>query len=416
MFIKNSLWNFAGIGLPAILSIPALGYLSRALTIEEFGLFIFLFGLAGVVTIFDFGFSRAITKAVAEAIPEDNSAKIAVKSTYPVLCILAVFVFFIAYFFAPFFSRKLFSDALPQEVLINGLRVFSITIPLILVNQFFIGVQEGLNNFRSLALQRVLGTGAVVSAPVVMVVCGYGLIGAIFGLCIGRAAYCFISCVSSYKLLPTKKVPYKFKVTKKIGLYAISFTWGNIINTGVAHVDKLIVASKTGAINYAAYGAGHELIGKLSLIPHSLSRALFPLLAQKKILGNKTIYGLAVRISFILSCVVSLLLAVFMEPLLLLWLGERLPSDVAVIAKILLIGFVFNAAAQPPFTRLQATGYANATAVIHAIEGVPYLISLLFAISYYGVIGAAICWSIRAAIDFLIMTTCAKKLCDEAEG
>ena len=70
----------------------------------------------------------------------------------------------------------------------------------------------------------------------------------------------------------------------------------------------------------------------------------------------------------------------------------------------------FNALAQIPFAQIQAYGKSRVTAVIHLIELIPYLIILFYLVKNYGLVGAAIAWSIRVISDYIILAWCAARL------
>ena len=63
--LRNTAWNFAGYILPTIITIPALGYLSRVLGFELFGIFTLSLALFGYASIFDAGLTRAVIREVS---------------------------------------------------------------------------------------------------------------------------------------------------------------------------------------------------------------------------------------------------------------------------------------------------------------------------------------------------------------
>lgn len=69
---------------------------------------------------------------------------------------------------------------------------------------------------------------------------------------------------------------------------------------------------------------------------------------------------------------------VFAEKILNLWLGASYSTHSKNILIILLVGFLFNALAQVPFTAIQSAGKAKITALLHCFEIVPYFILLYF--------------------------------------
>ena len=71
--------------------------------------------------------------------------------------------------------------------------------------------------------------------------------------------------------------------------------------------------------------------------------------------------------------------------------------------QILILGLVFNSVAQVPFASIQASGNSKATALLHLIECLPYIVLLWWLITHYGIIGAAWAWTIRMLIDMILL-------------
>ena len=101
---------------------------------------------------------------------------------------------------------------------------------------------------------------------------------------------------------------------------------------------------------------------------------------------------------------------IFSELLLGFWLGENYALEGSTLLRILLVGFFFNSLAQIPFSRIQAFGKSKLTAYIHIFEILPYLIILFLFIHSFGLIGAAIAWSLRVILDYLMLEYFSKKL------
>lgn len=80
-------------------------------------------------------------------------------------------------------------------------------------------------------------------------------------------------------------------------------------------------------------------------------------------------------------------------------MGSDFSGLSASILQILLIGYFFNCIAQIPFASIQAAGKSKLTALLHLCEVLPYFAMLFSFIHLYGLIGAAIAWSVRTTID-----------------
>ena len=73
------------------------------------------------------------------------------------------------------------------------------------------------------------------------------------------------------------------------------------------------------------------------------------------------------------------------------------------------VGIFFNGLALIPISAIQAKGNAKMTALIHACEFVFYLPLLYLALSFLGLKGAALVWSVRVFADYVVLSVCAKK-------
>jgi O-antigen/teichoic acid export membrane protein len=409
MFIRNSLWNILGVLLPTALSFPMLGYISREITIDEFGVFIFLFSLAGITTIFDFGFSRAVTREIAASNQSDYAIKTILNSSAPPMLGLIILTWVLFILLSPMMGVFINSQNLGETEKTSAFYLFACMTPLIILNQFLIGILEGLGKFYELSIQRIIGASVIVTLPATGVFLDQNLNSALYGILIGRFIYLSITLNSLVKFLTFSYEFFDKKLCIKISKYALVLSAGNFINTAVTQIDKFIVASKVGTSGLASYTTVCELLGKLTLLAHSVSRAIFPVLASSEHNNHLTIYRAAQNFIGFVAAVLSILLYWKAEYILILWLGEGIAKIASPILKIMSIGFFFNALAQIPFTKLQALGRVNVTTKLHFIEGIPYLIGLLWASSKWGIIGAATCWTIRMAIDWILLLLLSKR-------
>jgi O-antigen/teichoic acid export membrane protein len=92
-----------------------------------------------------------------------------------------------------------------------------------------------------------------------------------------------------------------------------------------------------------------------------------------------------------------------MEPFLKWWVGADVTRDAAFVGEIIALGVWFNGLAYIPFARLQAQGRPDLVAKCHLAEIIPYLAFLFLALRAWGVIGAAVAWSLRVFADAILL-------------
>jgi O-antigen/teichoic acid export membrane protein len=69
----------------------------------------------------------------------------------------------------------------------------------------------------------------------------------------------------------------------------------------------------------------------------------------------------------------------------------------------LAIGVLVNGLAAVPFAFLQGAGRSDVTAKVHVCELLAYLPLLYFSVNKFGIIGAALVWSLRVFCDGIIL-------------
>lgn len=74
------------------------------------------------------------------------------------------------------------------------------------------------------------------------------------------------------------------------------------------------------------------------------------------------------------------------------------------------LGLLVNSYAQIIYAYLQGIGRSDITGKLHLIQVAPYLLTLTFAITHFGIIGASISWFLRAIIDLFLMILHVRKI------
>ena len=85
--------------------------------------------------------------------------------------------------------------------------------------------------------------------------------------------------------------------------------------------------------------------------------------------------------------------------LLALWLGEEFSMHALPIAQWILLGVLINGFAHIPFALLQSAGRADLTAKLHVIELPIYIFLIVVLVAAFGIVGAAVAWTVRIALD-----------------
>jgi len=406
--IKNSGYNLVGSVLPALMAIPAFGFLARQLGVESFGLYILFFSVVGYASIFELGLSRALIREVASVCDNPEEVCITVATGGYALFILGLLS-----------GVLLFTNSLNISMFLNvsegmlnntskAISILALTMPALFLSQVVYSYLEGMSNYKLLNVIKTINGVINVSLPVISVYYNSSLIYSVYGLFISKYTGVIIAFVMAKSALV--KGDYFFKIEKLKGLIRFGgwITVSSIIGPIMVYFDRFILSNTLGASLVAFYAAPAELILKLTVVPGSLSRVIFVSLSS-----NNDRHSEVKKKGYLYLLLISLPLcvAVFLlsEIVIFYWLGSDYVEISSLVIKILLIGFFFNSFAQVPFSSLHALGFSKITAYLHLFELLPYLWLLYYFTQDYGIIGAAIVWSLRCVFDFFALVLLDKR-------
>ena len=408
--IRHSIYNLAGFVIPTIVAIPSLGILARTLGTESFGLFTLAFAVVGYASIFDAGLTRAVIREISifrDDIEERNNIISTATITVTVLgLIAAMLIFFSVGKIGTFLNVT--SDLLPDFE--RSFKVLSLAVPIFLINQIWLASLEGMERFGNINIQRTISSSCLAILPAVFAYYGHGLYYAMLGLVVGRVISLIISFLFAREVVLTAGLSFRFQTLKRLIMFGGWITISNIISPVMVYFDRFVISHVLGANRVAFYTAPSEAVARLLNIPAALSRALFPKLSGTSLATDKNKLERLSYLLMIIACLPIVLVGLlFANKIMVLWMGQAYAGEPASILQILLIGFIFNALAQIPFSKIQAAGYAKITATLHMVELLPYLLALYYLTIHFSLIGTALAWSLRVSFDFIALYILSRK-------
>ncbi|MEA3117055.1 MAG: hypothetical protein QOI13_325, partial [Paraburkholderia sp.] len=185
--------------------------------------------------------------------------------------------------------------------------------------------------------------------------------------------------------------------------YGAWVTITNLASPLLEAADRLLIGSMLGPKAVAYYQVPFNLAVRIRILPGVVSRTLFPRLSALRAsnaaeLSTSAVRGLAAVMTPLI--VFGLFL---MQPFLVVWTGQEFASKAASVGQLILVGVWINSLAYIPFTHLQAIGRPDIVARFHAVELVPFVGILWWSVHAFGLLGAALAWSARCAVDGLLL-------------
>jgi O-antigen/teichoic acid export membrane protein len=405
--IRNSLWNAMGLIIPSLFAIPAMSVMARVLGVEKFGIFMLTFSALGYAGIFDGGLTRAVIRSIA--MNEDDEVanrEVLGTASYSVLAmgtVGAALVYVGASHCRPL-ERLNGSIGRNDRALCRGARH-----PVYLLSLVWFAYLEGKQRFVKLSVLKTVSGIVLTILPAAAVLIKPDLATALGALLLAR----LVTLVMAYRPCRTGLGAGVFHFRRATlrdlfrfgGWIAVS----NIVSPIMGYVDRFILSNLLGAARVAFYAAPAEVVARMAVIPGAVSRTIFPMFSRQQSTSGGTART-ASRGLLLICTAVAIPIFIGAEWLLDLWLGPPYGQESATLLRILLVGFVFNAVSQVPYSRIQALGHSRVTATLHLIELLPYLALLAILVREYGLIGAAIAWTVRMFADFLALQVLARRL------
>ena len=414
--IKDTGWSFLGQVVPILLAIVAIPLLMGKLGIEKFGFLTVAWAVIGYASLFDLGLGRSMTRAVSADLAE---GKVGAVESFIATGMLFLFALGALMAAAVLTLRvQIVGDLLQISPSLRveaeyAMLLLALSIPLVVSTAGYVGVLSAYQWFREINIVRMYLGALTLALPVAVSYFTTELHHVVAAVVIVRvfsnvvyASICRKCC--GYTLFSGAASWSSAKRLLGIGLW---LNVSNLVSPLLSYLDRLLLATIVPMSSVAFYTAPYDLLSKTMVFPSALTTVLFPRAAAIDRLSSEawSIVTHSTRAIFIVMFPVTLACFLFADHALRLWLGEEMAANGAVVVKILSIGVLFNALAQPAATGIQANGNPRTTALTHLIE-LPIFILLFSALaSRFGLVGAAVAATIRFVADALVMFALAAK-------
>ena len=412
---RNAAYNLAGQALPLAVGSLTIPFTLRWLGPERFGLLALVWVILGYLNVFDLGLGRATTRFVAAAVGRDERAIPSLVGTAAAvqasLGIVAGIVIWIGA--PPFVDRVL---GLPPDTAHEARSAFSLlalAAPVLLLSTSLRGTLEAAQRFDLVnAVRAPLGVmqfllafvGAGAGWPVSRIVLW------IFLLQVLAAVGQYLLCLRVFPGMRRPRVELRTlgRLLSFGGWVAVSGVVGPIL----VYVDRFVIAVLLSLSAVGYYAAPYEIVTRLSIVPISLVAALFPVFSARgeSSGGIEELAARSLKTLLLVMGTAALLAVTLAGDVVQIWLGPHLVSVVTVPMQILTVGVLVNALAYVPYSLLQAVGRPDVTGKLHLVELPLHLLLVWVLVDSFGLVGAALAWTIRVTIDAALIFFSAARL------
>jgi O-antigen/teichoic acid export membrane protein len=415
--VKGSAWTLAGQIVPLGATLVTTPFVIRLLGSESYGVLILVGLIPNYFTFADFGMGMASTKFASEAYGrgerEGESAVIRTASTiafFSSLCIALPLILLAQ----PIVTALNVSPNLIAQASL-ALRLTSVSFVAATLSNVFNTPQLSRLRMDLNAAINTAGRVLLAIGTVGVLWLGGGIVGAAaLGLAIALLVLLLHILVSS------RLVGQGFGIGLSQELLGPMLRFGGgLLISGIASIllvnfEKLLLSRLVSVRALAYYSVAFTFANMSTMLSWAMVQSLIPafsqLLTPEKREQFQALYSRCIRMSIILLLPTLTVLFVIARPFFTIWAGPDFGAESTTPFYVLLVGLLFSVIATVPYAALVASGHTHIFAKVQWIEFVPYGILAIFLISKYGILGAAIAWSLRVAVDVLIMMWFARKL------
>ena len=418
MLARNTVLSLIGQGVPILAAIVAIPLLIKGLGTDRFGVLTLVWLVMGYFSIFDLGLGRALTQIVSAKLGAEEHQEIQTIIWTALLMIMAMGLLGAATLIlsAPWLVGAVLtiSPGLQAEAL-TSFYLMAVSLPLVISSSSLRGVLEAHQRFDlTNAVGGVMGVYSFL-APLLALSFSSQLPFIVACLLVGRlfswGAY-FLFC---RRAVPSLRQGIIFRPSWLWPLISFGgwITLTNIVGPLMLYLDRFLISGLVSVAAVAYYATPFELVTKLWLIPGALAGVLFPALAASVFEDRKRanqLFERGVKYLFLLMFPLTLVILVFAQEVLTVWLGADFAAHGTRVLQWLTIGVFINSLAWIPSALIQSAGRPDLVAKLHILEFPLYLFVLIWATKAYGIIGAASIWVLRVALDAVIMFYLGQKI------
>lgn len=404
-------WNAFGLGAPGLIAIAIIPPTIKSLGAETFGLVSILWGLLIASSAFDLGMGRALTRKVSvgdsDSLVQRRLAIVSLGSALAVGGLISIVILAVG---VAFFATKVgeIRDLAGSYAL---LLVLLACIPLQACNVVARGYYEGRGDFLRSNAQRVLVNVLTVVAPLGSHLLTGGLKLAIvlfFGVRLFFVGLFFFSVWRRGMGGPGPQM--RGELLSLLGFGSI-FSVESLMKALLTQADKFFLWSVAGAVTVTIYAVPFDLNAQLLLPLGALTTAVFPTFCGE--MSASRAFAMARRYAAIacsLYAVIPILVFIFSESLLTVWLSEAMDGRMPDVLSILSLGIPFYVISSVMTVFLHARGCVKYTLIMTVVSGGISLPVMVLLWSMGQVTLFAAYWCIKYVIESVALYVIARKV------
>lgn len=409
--VRNTVFNLGGLAAPMLAALLAAPLLVRGIGLDRFGVLTMTSAVLGSFSILDLGLGRAVTQLVAERLGSDREHEIPglVWTANALLLVLGIAAGIVLAYSSPWLTGNLLRIPLPLRTESRlAFELLALSLPLVISTSGLRGVLEAIHRFDlANAVRLPLGLFTFLG-PVAVLPFSRSLVPIMAVLVVGRGIGWAVNLYMCMYALPTLRGGTRAEWRYVVPLLRFGgwMTASNVASTVMSYLDRFLIGAVLSIAAVAYYVTPYEMLWRMTMVPGALLGVLFPAFAASATRDGARMVRLfdgGFRAVYVVMFPATLLLVTLAPELLDLWLGERFAIHSAPVLQWLACGVFVLSLGLVLASGLQGIGRPDLTGKLNLLELPLYIGMLWWLLHSYGIVGAAVAWTARAAVDAVFL-------------
>ena len=411
LLARNTVWNLVGQIAPMTVGIVAIPRLIHALGTDRFGVLTIAWIVVGYFSLFDLGLGRAMTNLVAQklATESDHDLPAIVWTANLLMGMMGILGGIALALLSPLLVQHLLKT--PPAIQLETTRAFyvlSLSVPFVISTAGFRGVLEARQKFGIINAVRVPMGIATFAAPLLVLPWSKGLIAVVGILVIARFLFWLVYTYLALRDMPILLHHFAIDTHQLPMLFSFGawMTVSNVVGPLMVYMDRFLVGILMSLTAVTYYATPYEVATKVLILPLAIVGVLFPAfssaLAADRVHAG-VLFRRAVKYVVIVLFPVTLLMVLFAQNGLSIWLGPAFANHSTRALQWLAIGVFANGMASLPLALVQGAGRADITGKLHLLE-LPFYLAMVWVLTtHFGIEGTAVAWAVRVIVDAILL-------------
>lgn len=408
---RNGIFNLIGQAVPMLAAFIAIPLLIRGLGTDRFGVLVLVWMVIGYFSLFDLGLGRALTHLVAEKMGRGEGAQVPplVWTALAAMLLLGLLGTLALAAIGPWLVHSALNIPAPlQAETLNALYLLAAAVPIVIITAGLAGILSALQHFGVLNAIRIPMGVYNFLGPLLVLPFSRSLLLVTALLAIGRLAAAILHFAFCLRVMPALRAypGLRYASLRPLFHFGAWMTVTNVVGPLMVYLDRFVIGAVVSVAAVSYYATPYEMVTKLWIVPSAIAAVLFPAFAAGYHQDRERTAQLYIRgtryIALILFPVV-LMITAFAREGMQWWLGDEFAQHSTPVLQCLAIGVFVNSLAHVSMALIQGAGRPDLSAKLHFLELPIYLAALWWAIHHHGILGAAVVWTGRVALDGILL-------------